>query len=106
RLIANGLCYLSKRRAGMAQSFGGYLHPPVGEIMHWRHSDEAEEVVCQGGPRQSSFATEIVHSPVARDITVQQRQCLRDVRFGQACEPARLVFRQAFGVTPDGLNEQ
>jgi hypothetical protein len=43
-IVANGFSDLCKRCAGGAEFFGRDLHAPTGEVVHWRHADQTDEI--------------------------------------------------------------
>src|SRR5882757_1203365 len=78
----------------IAELLGRNLHAPTGDVVHRWHADQANEAVGQRRTRKTDLATEVIHAPRPRDVSVQQCQCPRNVRVAQTGEPTCLPQRQ------------
>ena len=66
-ILADKLRNLRQRRARATKPFGRNLHAPIGKIVHWRHAEEANEMIGQRQARQANLAAKLVDGPAPRD---------------------------------------
>lgn len=66
-ILADKLRNLRQRRARATKPFGRNLHAPIGKIVHWRHAEEANEMIGQRRARQANLAAKLVDGPAPRD---------------------------------------
>src|SRR5215475_6897413 len=59
-VVTDKLGNLSEGRTGIAQLLSRDLHAPTGEIVHWRHADQADESVGQRRTRQADLAAKVI----------------------------------------------
>jgi hypothetical protein len=87
------------------EPFRGNLHPPLGQVLHRRLSDEMGESFGECRSRQPRLFRQLLERPSVRRTVVQESERAAHVRISQSHQPARLIGRQSFEVSSNDFDE-